>query len=425
MPEPVLCSPIITTDKSIQVYLSHKFRSKSTQATKRFRNIALSPMKNQSTSIATSPLKLKIKKMAIPSTSGAVKTSKKLYFGSEDEQCDSDISSLFTPLVTYSSSSSSIVSQQIKVSSENSSLNEYSENSSLNEQIIKQEREQIIQMTIKKIINRPRFYIGVPKNCYYLINIISRHTNIPEKHILLCLKKIRLDTKFSELADEFGMSVSYAGKIFLKNIPIICSVMCPFIVNLEKNAVKQCLPMAFRHKYHNVSCIIDCLEIEIQKPSNAVHQALTWSDYKKANTLKYLISSTPDGLVNYISPGYGGRTSDVCVVETSNFLNTLEKGSCILADRGFKHIEQMVLQAGLHLVRPPSVSTGSKLSKQEARQTKQIASLRIHIERVIRRLREFAMLKPHACINNYLIKVLDEVIIIACALINLQDSVIK
>ncbi|XP_060804273.1 uncharacterized protein LOC106136451 isoform X2 [Amyelois transitella] len=421
---PVLCSPI-TTDKSIQVSLSHKFRSKSTQTTTKFRNIALSPMKNLSKSISTSPLKQKNYRMALPSSSSAVKISKKLCFGSEVEQYDSDVSSLFTPSVTHSSSSSSLISQEIKLSSENSSLNEYSENSSINKQIIKQEEEEIVQMTIKKVKKRPRFYIGVPKNCYYLINIISKHTNIPEKYILLCLKKIRLDTKFSELADEFGMSVSYACKIFLKNIPIICSVMSPFIVNLETNSIKQCLPMAFRHKYHNVSCIIDCLEIEIQKPSNAVNQALTWSDYKKANTLKYLISSTPDGLVNYISPGYGGRTSDVCVVETCNFLNTLEKGSCILADRGFKHIEQMVLQASLHLVRPPSVSTGSKLSKEEARQTKQIASLRIHIERVIRRLREFAMLKPHACINNYLIKILDEVIIIACALINLQDSVIK
>ncbi|GBP12701.1 hypothetical protein EVAR_10341_1 [Eumeta japonica] len=87
----------------------------------------------------------------------------------------------------------------------------------------------------------------------------------------------------------------------------------------DKNAIKRSLPMAFRHKYHHVSCIIDCLEIEIQKPSNAVHQALTWSDYKKANTLKYLISSTPDDLVNFISPGYGGRTSDVCEVEHATF----------------------------------------------------------------------------------------------------------
>lgn len=389
----------------------HKFRSKSTQTQTTVRNMATSPMKNQ-TCVSTSPFKVEML-----STSACIKTSRKLCFTTKGEQSDSE-ASLFTPstvTVTRSDSSSSIISSlQMKASSGSSSLTEQ-----VNQQ------EQIIQNTIRKIKKRPRFYIGVPESCYYLIDIISKHTSIPEKHILLCLKKIRLDTKFSELADDFGMSVSYASKIFLKYIPIICSVLQPFIVNLEKTAIKRSLPMAFRHKYHYVSCIIDCLEIQIQKPSSAVHQALTWSDYKKANTLKYLISSTPDGLVNYISPGYGGRTSDMCVVENCNFLNTLEKGSCILADRGFKHIEQMVLKTDLQLVRPPSVTAGSKLSKHEAHQTKQIASLRIHIERVIRRLREFAMLKPHACINNNLLRVLDEVIIIASALINLQDSVIK
>ena len=69
--------------------------------------------------------------------------------------------------------------------------------------------------------------------------------------------------------------------------------------------------------------------------------------------------------------------------------------------------------------------TGAKMSKVEAKLTKQIASLRIHIERVIRRLREFRMLKPHACINTKYVKVLDDIIIIACALINTQDSLIK
>ena len=84
--------------------------------------------------------------------------------------------------------------------------------------------------------------------------------------------------------------------------------------------------MAYRHKYHYVSCIIDCLEIEVQKPSKALHQSLSWSEYKKGNTIKYLVSCTPNGLVNYISPGYGGRITDTCLVETCDFLESLQPG---------------------------------------------------------------------------------------------------
>lgn len=242
---------------------------------------------------------------------------------------------------------------------------------------------------------------------------------------MLCLKKIRLSTKFVELADQFGMSVSYTSKIFKKNVPSIAKALHCFIIKSNTPAIEQNLPIAFRHKYRNINSIIDCLEIEIQKPLKSVYQALTWSVYKKANTIKYLISSTPDGIINYISPGYGGRISDVCLVENCKFLDYLEPGAIVLADRGFKHIEQLLLQKGFSLVRPPSVSAKSNLTKVEARKTKEIASLRIHIERVIRRLREFSMLKGHSVVNTNLIKFLDDCIIIACALINLQDSLIK
>ncbi|KAL3279859.1 hypothetical protein HHI36_017365 [Cryptolaemus montrouzieri] len=98
---------------------------------------------------------------------------------------------------------------------------------------------------------------------------------------------------------------------------------------------------------------------------------------------------------------------------------------CVMADREFKHVEVCLRKMGVLLVQPPSVVSGVKLTKAEAKETKQIASLRIHVERVIRRLREFNMLKPHACLNLSLVKVLVDVITIACGLINIQDSLIK
>ncbi|GBP46769.1 hypothetical protein EVAR_10736_1 [Eumeta japonica] len=137
--------------------------------------------------------------------------------------------------------------------------------------------------------------------------------------------------------------------------------------------------MAFRHKYHNVTCIIDCLEIEVQKPRKPTSSSLMVR-IQKANTIKYLVSCTPNGLINYISPGYGGRITDTCLVEQCDFIRCLQPGMYVMADRGFKHVEQYLRKEGVQLVRPPSVTTGAKLSKSEVRETKQIASLRIHGE---------------------------------------------
>lgn len=379
--------------------MTSSYRSRATQTVgSKMKNIATSPIKVPSRTRSTSPLKVKEVKI--------------------NERLEYEVFS-HSPYSIQQDSSPSLNSGKLQNTSD-SSLND--ETKKIEE---KNYRQLSLENSLRKIIKKPRFYTGITKECYFLIDMINKHTDIAQEHILLCLKKIRRDTTFSELGDEFGISLSYASKIFHKYVPIIASVLHPFILKNNKKTIKRNLPISFRHKYNNVSCIIDCLEIEIQKPTKSIHQALTWSEYKKTNTIKYLISSTPDGLVNYISPGYTGRISDVLLVENCNFLDGLEPGTHILADRGFKHIEQVLLQRGVKLLRPPSVPAGSKLTKKEARQTKEIASLRIHIERVIRRVREFAMLEAHSAINLNLVPILDETLIIACALINLQGSLIK
>jgi hypothetical protein len=52
------------------------------------------------------------------------------------------------------------------------------------------------------------------------------------------------------------------------------------------------MPMEFR-KYFGVkvSIIIDCFEIFIDRPSNLLARAETWSNYKHHNTVKYLIGN--------------------------------------------------------------------------------------------------------------------------------------
>lgn len=370
-----------------------------------------SPLKPYLRDFSTSPFKIKHVVKSNPSRPSKIISSKIV---KKIEHSDSDTS--YTPSVALTESSISIKSLKMESTSDCSEMVEDDK---------RREDLNTLQCTLNKIKKNPRSYVGIPLSCYYLVNFIQEETNIPLQHILLCLKKIRINNSSQELADDFGIDRTYPSKIFFKNVPIIASVMRPFIVSLDNKLISNRLPMAFRHKYRNVTCIIDCLEIEIQKPSKALNQALSWSDYKKANTIKYLVSCTPNGLVNYISSGYGGRITDTCIVETSDFSKYLQPNMWIMADRGFKHVEVYLRKMGVLLVRPPSVASGAKLTKTEAKETKEIASLRIHVERVIRRLREFKMLKPHACLNLSLVKILDDVITIACGLINLQDSLIK
>lgn len=83
--------------------------------------------------------------------------------------------------------------------------------------------------------------------------------------------------------------------------------MRPFIVTLDKGITKRNPLMAFRHKS---SCKLNLRLLRSTKTFKSVYQALSWSEYKKTNTIKYLVSCTPSGLVNYVSPGYGGKITD-------------------------------------------------------------------------------------------------------------------
>lgn len=87
--------------------------------------------------------------------------------------------------------------------------------------------------------------------------------------------------------------------------------------------LKVAMPMFSRKHYPNTVPIIDCFETQIQVPNNPNNQAATYSTYKSRNTVKYSISSTPQGTINFISKGFTGRTSDQYVVRKSGYLKYL------------------------------------------------------------------------------------------------------
>jgi len=71
------------------------------------------------------------------------------------------------------------------------------------------------------------------------------------------------------------------------------------------------------------------------------------------------------------------------------------------------------------------VSSGVHSSKRDVIDSREISGLRIHVERAIRRIREFSFVSPHACINNQQLKHVDDVIKMVCGLVNLHNPLIK
>lgn len=279
--------------------------------------------------------------------------------------------------------------------------------------------------TLKAITREPKLFLGLPPASYACIEYLCNHIKVSLTDVLVTMKKIRWREPNSMLAIHFGVSESTVARRFRETLPKVAQCMQELVFIPSRDYIRLNLPIPFRKRYAKVVSIIDCFEVQIEKPSAAVHQALTWSQYKNANTIKYLISITPDGFINFISEGYGGRTSDALLFEDCGFLNMLSPGDVVMADRGFKNITHLLGRQGCTLLRPPSVSAGTKLNKEEVLETKRIAALRVHVERSIGRLREFEMIAPHACIDIKFVKMLDFIVLTACGVVNLQDCLFK
>ena len=147
--------------------------------------------------------------------------------------------------------------------------------------------------------------------------------------------------------------------------------------------------MCFQYAFGNkVTVVIDCFEVFVERPSNLLARAQTFSTYKHHNTIKVLIGITPQGNISFVSEAWGGRTSDKHLTENCGcgFLEFLVPGDMVMADRGFTISDSVGLkQAKLSI---HAFTKGkSQLDPVDVERTRGIANVRIHVERVIGLLR--------------------------------------
>ena len=81
--------------------------------------------------------------------------------------------------------------------------------------------------------------------------------------------------------------------------------------------------------------IIDCFKAFIEKPSNLLARAQSYSNYKSHNTIKVLIGISPQSTITFVSQAWEGRTSDKLLTENCGLLINLKPGYLVMAYRGF------------------------------------------------------------------------------------------
>ena len=251
-------------------------------------------------------------------------------------------------------------------------------------------------------------------------------------YFILTLMKLRLNAANFNLGFRFGISKSTVGRAFAKWIEAMDIRLSFLITWPNRESIQKTMPFCFRPNYGlRVTSIIDCFELFIEKPSDLLAKSCTWSQYKHHNTAKYLISITPQGIVSFISNGWGGRVSDKHIVENSGYLKNLLPGDVVLADRGFD-VADFVAMLGAFLDIPAFTKGCEQLPPADVEATRKLANVRIHVERIIGVVRQrFQILsatgvlqKDYMTLKTSKGVILDSVVRACCAVNNVLEGVV-
>ena len=215
----------------------------------------------------------------------------------------------------------------------------------------------------------------------------------PVNQLFLTLIKLKLNLKLKDLAFRFGISPSVVSRY-------INTWICFLYHHLKErdwtptvNQVISTLPHSFKNLYPNTFAIIDGTEIFMETPSDLCMQSSTWSQYKHHNTAKFLVACTPNGAVSFVSPVFVGSISDIELTRESGLLTTLQDkpGISIMAEVSLSRTCWRTLESSWtsHYLWRDALSYLPK-KFQEGRW---IASVRIHVERAIGRMKNFAILQ--------------------------------
>lgn len=244
----------------------------------------------------------------------------------------------------------------------------------------------------------------------------------PVDEFFLTLCRLRQGFAELHLAHLFNVSQPTVSRIFISWINFLYFKLGNINIWPSRELVNETMPEDFKAKYPTTRVIIDCTEVRCEMPSSLLLNSELFSSYKHHTTLKALVGISPKGFFTFIGQLYTGSISDREMVERSGFLSLpFSKGDTVMADKGFT-IED-ILPLGVSLNIPPFLGMSDQMSAEDVIATQEIASLRIHVERAINKVKNFLIFDGVIPLSQF--GVINQMWCVCAMLCNMQDPIIS
>lgn len=196
---------------------------------------------------------------------------------------------------------------------------------------------------------------------------------IDEFFLVMC--HLRQGFAEEHLSKLFHISLLTVSHIFISWVNFMYLKFVQINMWPSRTVIDNTMPEAFKAKYSATRVIIDCTEVRCQMPSSLQLNG-------------ELFSISPGSAMVFVSELYTGSISDREIVVRSGFLDSFDDKDLVMADKGFT-IDDLMLPLGVHVKLPPFLGGSDQMAAEDVVATQEIASLCIHVERAINKIKNF------------------------------------
>lgn len=295
----------------------------------------------------------------------------------------------------------------------------------------------------------PTLFLGLRRNRIFLVNSLAQSFELNQRDIILTLRKIKLNEQYARLAAVFGLTDSEVEILFRTSVPKIADCLRNFIVWPDDITMKLNVPINLRQHFNKIHLILNYLVIKVrQNAIKHLSQAQIESSYcdlDQCHKLKYLVASTLDGCVCFVSRGFGIQTDDEAVLAQSGFLTKFKTNTNLIAGKNFHNFEDRLTNGHDHennngAAPAPTSADDSDLERtlttsndddnfeeivSEKISKSRTFKLKNYIESVLESFQAHLILSPTSCVDGKTLELLDDVVVIVGALINLQKQEVE
>jgi hypothetical protein len=203
----------------------------------------------------------------------------------------------------------------------------------------------------------------------------------PYQEVLLTLIYLRHNVAHAVVGELFGVSTDTSENTFHEVVFVLRDV-CPAQRWDAEKRWKKNEPSWTPDEVERV--LIDSFESPVRRPSLPARQKRVYSGKKKRHTLKSQVVTDTKGEILDLDPGHRGPTADKRLYEQStveeHYPNAQKQGD--LAYQGI---------AGVRV--PHKKPKGERLTEEQRAENRRLATVRVHVEHGIRRIKGWRILR--------------------------------